>query len=235
MNPTADDIAVAICAACRETGENPIECASGALSNRGRHYALHALLHVFPKADKIKLCVWVGCPGKPKAFWNASWHQVIKPRSSGLGHMAMWWEDDSYDRVIRAVEANKTRRAVSPPIEGRRGSVPSEVPSPRDPPRPEPGPDRAPPPYRPPPGTIEKVLRQDRPASRLGTRDASGYRPPPDAIARILDDDDRPVIDRSGTFSARKTREQPRLTDKAELRRALAEAAANTANIKTPG
>ena len=115
--PTADDVAVAIVASCRETGDDPMSTASGGLgigraTNRARHYALHALIHVFPVANRYRVCRWVGCPGKEAAFWNASWHQVVRPRASGMGHMANWWDEEAYDRVIRAIEAARTARAV---------------------------------------------------------------------------------------------------------------------------
>jgi hypothetical protein len=121
MIPTADDIAIAIVAACRETDDDPISTVQGGLgigraTNRARHYALHALIHVFPKASRLRLCEWVGCMGKPAAFWNSSWHQIVKPRFAGsTGHVANWFDDEVFDRVIRAIEADRTKRAVAPP------------------------------------------------------------------------------------------------------------------------
>lgn len=107
--PTADDIARAIVAACRETGDDPLACASGAPSQRGRHYAMHALLHVFPKLSRTSAATVVGCPGKPAAFYINSWHQMVKPRASGIGHMANWWDDEAFGRVIAAVESGRGR------------------------------------------------------------------------------------------------------------------------------
>lgn len=123
LGPTADDVAVAVVAACQETGDDPISTHQGGLgvgraTNRARHYALHALVHVFPHANRLRLCEWVGCPGKPGPFWNSSLHQVVKPRYPGSAtRMANWFDDAAYDRVIRAVEADRTRRAVAPAAE----------------------------------------------------------------------------------------------------------------------
>jgi hypothetical protein len=196
VNPNSDDIAVAIVAACRETGGDPFACMSGAKcddpstfektkrTTHARHYALRALIHVFPDVNRIRLYKWVGVPGKPNVFWRNSWH------SKGRGRAAEWWSDEVYDRVIRAIEADRTRRNVVP--------LPADEVA-------------APPPYRPPPGTIEKVLAETsvsrpRAPDRLGKLEPSGYRPPADAIAKVLEDelDARPVFDRGGTFSERR-------------------------------
>lgn len=216
VKPTADDVAIAIVAACRETGDDPIDTANGGLginrsTNRARHYALHALIHVFPKANRTDLCRLVGCPGKPGVFWNASWHQVVKPRSPGsLLHMASWFDDTAYDRVIRAIEADMTRRAVAPP------------------PKPQP----EPPPYRPPPGTVAKVLADEPPrAGKLGRLEPNGYRPPAGALDAILDDD-RPVMDASG-FAERRHRswEETKQASKSGLEEELRRAVENTAKM----
>ena len=40
MTPTADDVAIAIVAACRETGDDPIAVAEGHFAHKkARHYA----------------------------------------------------------------------------------------------------------------------------------------------------------------------------------------------------
>lgn len=109
VTPTSDDIAVALYAACKETGE-PIGAfgPNGHGATQARHYALHALIHVFPRASKFKLCQLVGCPGKPQSFWSISWNMV-----NGRKRVS-WFKDASYDRVIRAIEAGVTRRNVAP-------------------------------------------------------------------------------------------------------------------------
>jgi hypothetical protein len=86
-----------------------------------RHYALHALVHVFPKTGRLKLCGWVGCPGKPASFWTVSWNLVNGKRR------APWFDDAAYDRVIRAIEAARTLRAVTVPVPA---PIPSSVPRP---------------------------------------------------------------------------------------------------------
>lgn len=111
-HPTADDVARAIVAACRETGDDPIKTADGTAltamrnkqkTNQARHYALHALVYVFPDLDRADAARMVGAPGHPKLYWNASWHQVAKPRASGIGHMAGWFDDGIFGRVIQAI------------------------------------------------------------------------------------------------------------------------------------
>lgn len=107
--PTADDVARAIVAACRETGDDPIRAASGLVGGahgttiRARHYALHALLHTFPKLPRGIAAKLVGAPGNPVTFYHNSWHQVVRPRASASGHMALWWNDAAYARVIDAI------------------------------------------------------------------------------------------------------------------------------------
>lgn len=67
--PTADDVAVAIVAACRQTGEDPVSCAEGIYTvRRARHYAMHALARVFPEAMRRSLARCVGVPGNPSKF-----------------------------------------------------------------------------------------------------------------------------------------------------------------------
>jgi hypothetical protein len=113
--PTADDVAWAIVAGCRETGEDPIACDGRKMSIRGRHYALHALLHVFPELPRYRAAELVGCPGKPAAFWNNSWYQVIRPCGAGGAlHMANWFDDEAYARVIAIVELSASDRRALP-------------------------------------------------------------------------------------------------------------------------
>lgn len=111
--PNADDVARAIVAACRETGEDPIACASGVSGIRARHYAMHSLLHVFPDLQRKSAASIVGCPGKPVYFWNASWNQVAKPQTFGNRRKANWWDEESYGRVIKAIEQPQTQRKIA--------------------------------------------------------------------------------------------------------------------------
>lgn len=231
--PSAEDVAVAIVAACRETGEDPIATAEGIYTQkRARHYALHALVRVFPKASRERLCVYVGCPGNPRQFWASSWNQIVKPQAHGHGHMAKWWDDTVYDRVIRAIEADRTRRAVAPLREEELAGLPAELIA-------ELSPEAqkvqvvAPPPYRPPPGTVEAVLNGGKSPTREfrqapGRLEPSGYRPPKGTVEAILDDldDESPVFDRGGQFSSRRSAQPP--ASKGDLQRMLRDAAANT-------
>jgi len=216
MLPTADDVAIALIASCKETGEDPIQAAARSADQtfRGRHYALHALVHVFPKANRFSLCRMVGCPGKPGPFWNASWNQIAKPRFPGsLTHMANWWDDAVYDRVIRAIEADRTRRAVAPKY---------------------PKPEVEPPPYRPPPGTYERELGRPRAPAKLGTLESTGYRPPANAIEEMLaeDDDEKPIFDR-GRIGGKKPRQDTFILSRQSAYDTLKEAVANTVKLQT--
>lgn len=219
MGPSADDVAIAIVAACRETGDNPVETLEGrgamrGDTNRARHYALHALCHVFPKVNRFSLCKLVGCPGKPGAFWNASWNQIVKPRYAGSPErMAKWWDEALYDRVIRALEADRTRRAVTPPAKDK----------------PEP------PPYRSPPGTYQRALASGPKRPNLGTLEESGYRPPASAVEKALDDDaegDRPIFDHSSSGGFRKPRQDTFGSSRRAAEDMLREAVANTARMQ---
>lgn len=200
MLPTADDVAVAIAAACRETGEDIRDFGpNGKGATCARHYALHALIHVFPKAAKFKLCEFVLCPGKPVSYWSVSWNVV-----NGK-HPALWFKPEAYDRVIRAIEADRTRRAVAQqkPAVAR----PAE-----------------PLPYRPP-----------TPHPKLGTRDANGYRPPASAIVEELEDElaaDRPVFDRSVAGGFRKPRQDTFVSSRRAVEEELRQAAANTSRMQ---
>jgi hypothetical protein len=110
VNPTADDVARAIVAAAHETGEDPIECAERKMGMRCRHYAMHALAHVFPDMKRQSLGSVVGCPGKGARFWSNSMMHVVAPAPGlrpGQGyrpHVAKWWDDEAFGRVIAAIE-----------------------------------------------------------------------------------------------------------------------------------
>jgi hypothetical protein len=113
--PTADDVAWAIVTASREMGEDPIGCATGATARWGRHYAMHALRHVFPDLSGERAALLCGCPGKPVYFWNNSVNQVAyrfklteQESLKRFGEpvrtrAAKWWNEDAYNRVIAAI------------------------------------------------------------------------------------------------------------------------------------
>lgn len=103
--PTADEVARAIVAAARETGEDPIACASGRVDQRCRHYAMHALAHVFQGIGVESVARMVGVTGKPQVYWSRFFNNVVRPpKGQKGGHIARWWNDAAYDRVIRAIE-----------------------------------------------------------------------------------------------------------------------------------
>jgi hypothetical protein len=107
-SPTADDVAVAIIAACRETKEDPIEVATRAPARRARHYAAHALANQFPDVLRERIADMVGCPGKGIYFWRNSCGQVANP--NGLGRYTVkWWDAAVYRRVIEAIKAAAMR------------------------------------------------------------------------------------------------------------------------------
>lgn len=150
MLPTANHVAWAIVAACRETGDDPIAIATGAAKGRNprvglraRHYALHALIFKYPDLLKAKAAEFVGAPGKPAAFYNNSMNQVARVVNHTTGRrMANWWDEEGFERVIQAIEA------VGPGIES---THPIENDEPELPPAPRPVKvaDVAPPPHRP--------------------------------------------------------------------------------------
>lgn len=107
MTPTVEDYAIAIVAACRETGEDPLKIEQSHINLHCRHYAVHALLHVFQGLSPRAVCKTLGVE-RPNSFWPSSLAIAQKK------HPCKWWSDEGYDRVIRAIEADRTRRNVTP-------------------------------------------------------------------------------------------------------------------------
>lgn len=112
--PTADDVARAIVAAARETGENPIDCAMKVRSSRVsgrkgmycRHYAMHALAELFPSIDKGVLASFVGPPIQAKAFWYSSLEYIYRPMVLNRSRRrARWWDESAFERIIAVVRA----------------------------------------------------------------------------------------------------------------------------------
>lgn len=114
--PTADQVARAIVAAARETGEDPIACASGKATHTGqglkvtdrvsraircRHYAMHALVRAFPGLPRETYARLVGCPGKPDKFFDNSKMNVLPMK--GSDRAAKWWNEAAYQRVVEAI------------------------------------------------------------------------------------------------------------------------------------
>jgi len=109
--PTPDQIAIAIVAACEETGENPIRVASGELGSRARHYALWALAHFFPPPmgdSDAKWWLGKAVGGSGYSFYAASKSATFGPHTDAFGrtrpHAARWFNADAYQRVKDAVD-----------------------------------------------------------------------------------------------------------------------------------
>lgn len=122
MLPSADHIAAAIVAACRETGDSPFDVVNGVMrrgpgekSVRGRHYAMHALREVFPDLGKSKAAWFVGAPRQNlSGFYNNSFNCIAKVVDRRTGRrVANWWKEEGYQRVILAI------RAVGPGVRYR--------------------------------------------------------------------------------------------------------------------
>lgn len=101
--PTADEVARAIVAAARETEELEHVLVDLDSPNmlRCRHYAMHAISHVFQGLPVQVLGRLVGAR-KPGSFWKNSMI-LIAPKSGTSRRRCLWWSDEAYDRVIRAI------------------------------------------------------------------------------------------------------------------------------------
>lgn len=222
MNPTADDYAIAIVAACRETGENPLQI-EWRKKLRARHYAIHALIHVFQGVSPLRLCETY-CIENHRQFWASSRQMIVEKRNP-----CGWWDVAAYDRVIRAIEADRTRRAVAPPRKDELRDLPAELSPASQKATAKPAGEPAPAP----PSTPHRdaaTIRRPRPSpaapEKLGSLDERGYRPPPGTMKAVLDDD-RPIFDR-GNFQATPRRDYDVPASKSSLYDELARAAANT-------
>lgn len=109
--PTADEAARAIVAAAIETNENPLDVASEPRL-RCRHYAMHALVKVFPSASKTSCARMVGAPGKrADKFWENSVQNVAKPIMGSSRRKAEWWNEAAFERVVAAISPGGTSAA----------------------------------------------------------------------------------------------------------------------------
>lgn len=105
--PSADQIACAIIAACRETGEDPfVVTGERRPQSRARHYAFQALKVVFPLAIRERLAFMCGCSGNPKYYAvnssNGMQRFVAGPHKGERIHR--FWDEDVFARVIAAVK-----------------------------------------------------------------------------------------------------------------------------------
>lgn len=115
MMPTADQVARAIIAACRETGEPfPVETLGGNHQERWRHYAVHALHARFPSCAPSALGRMIGADSfvKPGYFYRSSlWHVLGQTPHARRGPVP-WWSDEALDRVMRAIPHGEPARQV---------------------------------------------------------------------------------------------------------------------------
>lgn len=101
--PTADHYAHAIITAARRTGKPPLSIADESPETMFRHYVLHALLQVFPDADRTAISAALGAPGKASYFHRSSMWHVLGDGPHRKGPIE-WWDAGVMAEVIRAVE-----------------------------------------------------------------------------------------------------------------------------------
>lgn len=211
MMPTADEFAVAIIAACRETGADPVDVVTGAerehgcpiekshAISRARLYAGRAIDKVFNRPDvAIARPVIARLVGVNKPSWESFFSSAdIRLRAATI----RWWDEAALKRVVDAVmDFEPSEDAPPVKLDG-----PSVSPEPRSDNR-----------------TVEKV---NQPPPYKGP----GYRGPADLMRQVLeDDDDRPIFDR-GSLGGRKPPKPPAVKSKREMMEDLAQAVRNTA------
>lgn len=98
---TADAVAVAIVAACRETKERPEDVARKVPALRARYYACLALCGAY---GDVANPVIAKCCGASPASAMAFIPNVNHRRQKGD---MKWWSDESLRRVVRAVTAHR--------------------------------------------------------------------------------------------------------------------------------
>jgi hypothetical protein len=105
--PSADEVAWAIVQAGREFGYSNRHIVAIAQRENGRcnarHYALHALLAVFPDANRGVCARLVGCRSDPEKFYDNSYYRFA--RIVNGRRAAPWWDEDEFARVVGAVQA----------------------------------------------------------------------------------------------------------------------------------
>lgn len=102
--PSADHYATAIVAAALYTRENPESFVDADADAKFRHFAFHALLSVFPKADRSSVAAALGAPGKPGYFHRSSmWH--ILGEGPHRTKPIDWWSDEALALVIKAIQS----------------------------------------------------------------------------------------------------------------------------------
>lgn len=108
--PSANQVAWAIVAACRETGADPVAVAEGINvcgsreSSRARSYAAYALNELF-RCGPVAIGRMVGS-GAPSSFLSTLSWNLKKDK-------VRWWEDAAAERVIDAVKAADPKRSAT--------------------------------------------------------------------------------------------------------------------------
>lgn len=156
--PTADDYALAIVASCRITGEDPLQFTKRLPGFRARHFALHALLEVFPDAQAPSVSAALACPGKSHYFRRSSLWYVLgeAPQPGQAGRKPEpWWSTAKMGLVVKVLKA-RSLGAIDQdkPATAKLRSMLAELKPPPVAPAPRPSP--AP---RPPQAPAESVVR----------------------------------------------------------------------------
>ena len=100
--PSADHYARAIIAASRETGEPWDLIVEDNPDVRFRHYVFHALLHVFPQADRTAIAAALRAPGKASYFYRSSLWHVLGDGPHRNGPIE-WWDSGVLALTIKAI------------------------------------------------------------------------------------------------------------------------------------
>lgn len=121
---TADEVARAIVAACRETGDDPVEVGSGGFVRdrgkrhpRARHYAYLALRWLHPDGDETAVARAVGAhPQKARGYADSVRYQILGRGRAIYGGrpQANWLEWPVLERVVAATRPGVLVTRVAP-------------------------------------------------------------------------------------------------------------------------
>lgn len=229
MMPTAHQIAVAIVAASRETGADPVGVIRGVERDpgksvaekqaitRARAYAARAMDRVFNRPEiAIRRSAIARYVGANKPSWE-SYFATLDCRPLG------WWSNETFKRVVDAV------MDCEPPQE--QFAETAQAPTQANPPNPPPASSMA-------QRLNRNVARDPERRSPIGTLEAGGFRPAPGTYEKVLRDDRPPrtnldrFVDREGRSASYHAGGDDQLAGRAvesrKCRDLLAEAAANT-------
>jgi hypothetical protein len=117
MMPSANQVAWAIVAACRETGEDPLVVAEQRKpQSRARHYAFQSLKVVFPDVKVPRLAFLCGCAGHPVYYASESakgMHRHVGGKRKGERRLR-FWDEGVFARVIAAVKLADADEPLAP-------------------------------------------------------------------------------------------------------------------------